>query len=153
MTRLEGHGLAAELPAGWDGQVYRRADEVRAAVAGAVEAPVLHAATFALPAERGDYGGGAVELMGDGDVFVSLFEFAPGEASEVLFEQQGVPQLSAASFDPNAMQRPLPGQSGCQRFFRVGDRGFCLFVALGSHTHRAASLPTVNRLLASLQVG
>ena len=35
---------------------------------------VLHAASFALPAERGDYGSGAVEVMGGSDVLVCLLE-------------------------------------------------------------------------------
>ena len=38
---------------------------------------VVHAATFPLPRERGDYGDGAVQRMSDTDVFVALVEFHP----------------------------------------------------------------------------
>ena len=86
MTRLEAHGLGVEVPRGWDGAVYRRSGDERAPTpfgptglgpsslrrgtgTGPVGPPmhyppILHLATFALPADRGDYGSGAIEGMG-----------------------------------------------------------------------------------------
>jgi hypothetical protein len=154
VTRLEGFGLAVDLPAGWEGEIYRRAsagDGLRPQ--GAAEAPVLHAATFALPAERGDFGNGAVDLMRRDDVFVSLFEYDAPAASTPLFEAVGVPRLGDADFDPATLQRAFPGHSGCQRFFRVGDRAFCLYVVVGSHLFRHGLVRQANAVLATLRLG
>ena len=46
----------------------------------------------------------------------------------------------------------MRGQSGCQRFFSVAGRAFCLYVVLGSHARRTLLTPRVNAVLASLRV-
>lgn len=148
MTRISSHGLALDVPAGWDARIYRRAAE-----AGATTHPVLHAANFPLPSERGDFGSGAVELMGPTHVLVVLIEFHPAAASTATFASQGVPRLDPAAFDPAGLQRILPGQSGFQRFFSVKGRAFCLYVVLGSHARRALLIPEAERLLAGLVAG
>lgn len=147
--RVARHGVSAELPAGWDARVYRRdADE-----AGATTHSVLHAATFPLPPGRGDFGSGAVERMGRGDVFVALIEFHPDAAATPLFARKGLPRrLEPASFGPNRLQRALPGQSGTQRFFSADGRAFCLYVVLGDDRRREALLPAVHRLLAGVRL-
>lgn len=153
MTHLERFGLALELPRGWEGEIYRRAspgDELRPQ--GLQESPVVHAASFALPVERGDFGNGAVDLMARDDIFVSLFEYDPPAARTPLFAAAGVPRLDDDDFDPSTLQRGLPGHSGCQRFFHVGERAFCLYVVLGSHLFRSRMVRQVNGLLASLQI-
>jgi hypothetical protein len=146
-TRLAAFGLAVDLPAGWEGRLRRRHPEP-----GASTHAVLHAATFPLPAERGDYGGGAVEAMGDDDVFVALFEHDPAAAGSPLFAHAGPPVVDPASFRPTALQRMLPGQSGWQRFFTDGGRAFCLYVVLGSHARRAVLAPRADAVVRTLSV-
>lgn len=147
--RLAHLGLGVELPAGWDGRIYRRTP----GAAGEVTHPVLHAANFALPEERGDFGSGAVELMTPAHAFVSLLEYDAESARTPLFARPGFPlRLTADAFAPNQLQRALPGQAGVQRFFSERGRAFCLYVVVGNYLARGALLPQVNALLASMQV-
>jgi len=180
VSRVKGYGLSADPKAGWEVEIYQReaatvaagraaraqpgalGDEAEpgvlldadgARVQAGVPTPILHLANFPLPAERGDYGGGAVELMGRGGVFISLLEHDPAEAASALFSRKQVPwPLGVGDFAPNQMQRTIGGQSGCQRFFVVGGRAFCLYVAIGSHTLRALVLPEVNQLLSTIEI-
>jgi len=156
MARFDAFGLAADPPKGWDGEIYRREPEQPAAMAslfGGVEVvtPILHMANFPLPTVRGDYGGGAVELMGRGGVFVSLLEHPASEAGSALFVGKTIPwPLKGSDFDPQQMQRTIGGQAGCQRFFRYGERAFCLYVAIGSYAARHVLVREVNAALASV---
>ena len=168
--RFDRAGIAVTLPPGWEAALYRReelptaadgqlrrqglAPEALSALApGATTHPVLHTASFPMPPDRGDYGSGAVDVMGAQDLFVSLVEFHPDAATTALFARQGVPRgLSSDDFGANALQRVLTGQSGCQRFFSVNGRAFCLYVVLGSHARRHLLVPTVNQLLESLDI-
>jgi hypothetical protein len=114
---------------------------------------VVHIASFPLPAVRGDYGSGAVEIMRDEDILVILFEFEPESAAQPLFGRAGLPVLQAADFDPNEMQRPLPGMAGCQRFFNVDrERSFCLFVVIGSYADRDTLVRRVNDVLGGITI-
>lgn len=151
--RIAAHGLGIDVPQGWDGEIYRRPGGLRP-LGGPAErtSAVLHLGNFALPNSRGDYGSGAVEVMGPDGIFVSLFEFGPESVGKALFESEGLPSLRAEDFAPHTMQRPLPGQSGAQYFFSLGTRPFCLYIALGSHARRRQLLPEVRQVLASLSV-
>jgi hypothetical protein len=147
-VRLQRQGLSTDLPRGWDGRIYQRADQ-----AGGTTQQILHAGNFALPVERGDYGSGAVEVMRGGDVFVALLEFDREAAGTALFAREGLPTpVSASSFSPNRLQRSLPGQGGCQFFFTTEGRAFCLYVVLGSYANRDRLVAQVNRLLATVTV-
>ena len=53
---------------------------------------VLHAGTFPLPRDRGDYGSGAVDVMGPDDVFVSLLEQGPDAVGTRLYRRKGLPR-------------------------------------------------------------
>lgn len=157
MQRLNAHGLAADLPPGWEGEIFTRsavpdAHRASAAAAGTAEPPCLHAANFALPPNRGDYGSGAVEVMRTGDVFLALLEFDAVSAGTPLFAQQGVGTVAASSFNPQRLQRTLPGQSGTQRFFTAAGRPFCLYVVLGAHADRSRLVPLANRFLEGLSI-
>ncbi len=151
--KMRSEGLEIEVPQGWDGEIYRRSSEFTT-LSGPDDAsrPVMHMANFPLPPDRGDFGSGAVELMRSDDLLVVLFEYGPEAVGTALFSKQGVPTVSATDFDPNAMQRPLPGQSGAQYFFTMNGRAFCLYVALGSHLFRQELAPMVNELLGLLQI-
>lgn len=147
--RIAGHGRAAELPPGWEGRIFRRPAEA----AETTTHPVFHAANFALPDERGDYGSGAVELMAADGVFVSLVEFDPEAAGTPLFERDGPPwPVAAEAFSPSRLQRTLANQSGCQFFFSADGRAFCLYVVLGNHADRGRLVGFVNRFLATMEL-
>jgi hypothetical protein len=141
-------GLAAAAPPGWTVQVFRRIADVP----GELTRPVLHACTRAMPARRGDFGVGVVELLGPQDVFVALPEYAPELAGRGLFVRQGVPRLAPSQFAPNRLQRVVPGRSAAQHFFTERGRAFCLFVVLGSHARRMALVPRAVELLSGLTI-
>jgi len=158
MNNLTGGGVSVALPSGWEGEVFNRAPEVDGrslqgpAGDSEVARNVVHLANFALPAERGDFGSGAVELMSSGALMVILFEHGPESVDMPLFARAGVPQLTTEEFHPQQMQRTLSGQSGRQIFFNVNGRAFCLYVVLGSHRQREVLVPLVNNVLASLEI-
>jgi hypothetical protein len=139
MAMIEGGGISVDLPAGWDAEIYRRivdpatTSNTSAVATGEEERnnAVLHTANFALPADRGDFGSGAVEIMRASDLLVVLFEYNREDASRALFEHRGIPlPLVASDFSPNAMQRPLKGLLGTQQFFQASGRAWCLYVVL-----------------------
>jgi hypothetical protein len=148
MPPLTAHGMRVEIPAGWDARIYRRAPKP-----GARTAAVVHAGNFALPPGPGDFGGGAVEVMGEHHVLIVLMEHGPESAGTPLFAQPGPPpSLTAADFDPHGLQRGLPGQGGLQRFFSWEGRPFVLYVVLGSYQRRARLVPLVNAFLRGLTI-
>jgi hypothetical protein len=136
-------------PPGWEVSIYRRApghDEQTF--------PVLHAATVPLPARRGDYGSGVVELLGPQDVFVSVLDFGPEAAGTPLFSGlQGVPGLTPDAYRPNQLQRTIQGQAGVQRFFTTAGRGFCLYSVIGAFANRLALTGRANAVLGTIRVG
>ena len=146
--RLALAGVAVDLPTGWEARARRQP----VTAPGRPGNTLLHLATLPLPAERGDFGSGVVDLLRPDDVFVSLFEYDREEAGSALFAARGVPVVRPAEFSPTAMQRPLPGQSGGQWFFTAAGRPFCLFVVLGSHARRTAGATRVTGLLSGVQV-
>jgi hypothetical protein len=143
------HGVAAAPPRGWDVRIGRRP-------AAGIETThaVLHAGTFPLPSERGDYGDGAVQLMGPGDVFVALVEFAPAAAGTALFAQRGWPApFSPADLSRTSLQLALAGQAGVQRWFVQEGRPWCLYVVIGSWDDRSALAARANELVSTVEVG
>jgi hypothetical protein len=131
--KLEAHGLGLDAPLGWEARIERRA----VGVAGESSYPVVHAATFPLPAVRGDYGSGAVEMMGPGDVFAALLEFGDTSVGSALFSPKPMPRsIDPEKFAPNQLQRWIPGQAGQQIFFTDQGRAFCLYIVIGSYTRR-----------------
>lgn len=147
--RLAAFDLAVDAPAGWEARIERRP----ATVDGEIVKPVVHAATFPLPAERGDYGSGAVEIMAAGDVFIALLEWEGAQADTALFRRNGMPRtLDPEAFATNQLQRWIPNQAGLQVFFTDGGRPFCLYVVLGDYDNRVALVKTANQLLATIQI-
>jgi hypothetical protein len=159
--QLTGHGISTDLPDGWEGRISRRVEPgpgARSPVNGAdlsVERthPVVHLANFALPEDRGDFGSGAVELMGGEHLFVCLFEFGPESVGTALFAADGMPRtLDPASFSSAQLQRTIQGQAGYQTFFTEAGRPFTLFVALGSGRRAAELVPRANAVLAATSI-
>ena len=117
-----------------------------------VTRPVLHACTRPLPADRGDFGSGVVDLLGPDDVFVALVDYGSEVADVGLFANQGMPRLAPSQFGPNRLQRPLPGLSASQHFFSEGGRAFCLFTVLGSHARRMATVQRAVALVRTVRI-
>jgi hypothetical protein len=140
-------GLEVSDRPGWDTRIYRR-------IAGAGEDahPVVHACTRPLLPERGDLGGGVVEVLGPEDVFVALVELGSELAGQGLFAPRGMPRLAPSQFGPDRLQRVVPGRSGAQHFFTDGERAFCLFVVLGSHARRMALVPRAAQVVTGFAV-
>jgi hypothetical protein len=161
VPELHAHDVQATLPAGWDGRITVRrdgAEEALRAQGGPVvftaqPRPVVHLANFALPEERADFGNGAVELMGDQDVLVVLFEYEPESVRQPMFAARGMPRtLAASQFDPSMLRRGIPGQTGFQTFFQESGRAFCLYVVLGDATRRSRLVRLVNSVLRDVRI-
>jgi len=153
MTRLQldDDRIGVGIPPGWDVVVARatRASDDSQATSN----PLLHAANFPLPARRGDFGSGAVELMGPDNLFLSLFEFSPDSLGQPLFASEGLPrQIDPDQFNPNALQRAIPGQAGYQRFFTEQGRPFCLYVVLGAYANRRILSLSLQQFLEGLDI-
>ena len=149
MSLLRASGISVELPPGWDGGIA----EPVVLDDGAVRRSVTHLASFPLPERRGDYGGGAVELMAWTDILIVLLEFDPGATAQPLFSTDGLPHpLRASDFGRDTLQRRVEGQGGCQAFFQAAGRAFCLYVVVGSYVDRADLLPTINDVLARIEI-
>jgi hypothetical protein len=145
---LDAYGVFVTAPSGWDVGVGRRPSE-RAETTHAV----LHAATFPLPRRRADYGDGAVQLMGQADVFVALVEFAPSALGTALFAERGWPApLAGRDFSRTSLQLGIAGQAGVQRWFTDGGRPWCLYVVIGSWADRAALAARANGFLRQVKV-
>ena len=159
---LASHGLSIDLPRGWEGTISRRPGHAAAqtdrAPSGATPLPeeqvlpVAHLATFGLPTNRGDFGSGAVEIMGAEDLFVALVEFGPECAGTALFSGSRLPRLDPSRFDRNRLQRTLSGQSGHQSWYTINGRALGLYVVLGSHGLARKQVPRANEVLAGVQV-
>ncbi|HEV2075091.1 MAG TPA: hypothetical protein VGR10_02525 [Thermoleophilaceae bacterium] len=160
MSHHEAHGIAADLPPGWHGQVYRRRDEddepgtvTAQAVRGGA---TFHAATVPLEGGEADFGSSVTVRMGRRDIFLSLFEYTVDEhltPGVGLFEARGTPwPLEPGEFRASALQVAVPGQAGLQRFFTVGERPFCLYVVIGSQRRAARRVRAANQVLESIRI-
>ena len=67
--------------------------------------------TSGCPADRGDFGSGAVELMGDRDVFVVLFEYEPAadRRPRCSGRRASRARSTARDFDPATLRRGIAG--------------------------------------------
>lgn len=157
MKRINDQGIAVTLPSGWEADFYRRTAHPAPLIEGQppeVTTTIVHLANWPLPTERGDFGGGAVELMRLDDILIVLFEYGDAERGTELFSSTTVPwPLRAGDFDPNRLQRPLPGQAGLQQFFSSpSGRPFCLFVVLGSGRDADILVDRVNEVLVTVEL-
>jgi hypothetical protein len=157
VRRLSAHGLSVAVLPGWDVRIERRVESAVPAPGsewpmGGYVHPVLHAATSALPVNRGDYGSSYVERMRPTDVFVCLVEFDHEAGDTEMFDEGQPRSLRPGSFHPEAQQRVLPGMCGTQRFFTTGGRAFCLYVVLGSWLQRKALANTATSLISTIEI-
>ncbi len=148
MAVLRAFGIEASLPAGFGGRIF-----VRPKVGGEEPYPVAHFATFWLPEEVGDFGGGAVTSMRPTDIFAVLFEYGPDALGKALFARQGMPgPLSVGDFRPTVLRRGLPAHVGTQWVFTEAGRPFTFYAVLGAQALAPQLVPSVNQLLATLRV-
>jgi hypothetical protein len=148
MATIQAHGITARLPAGFEGRIF-----IRPTMGEGVSYPVAHFATFPLPDDVGDFGSGAVTLMGPSDIFATLFEYGPESVGTVLFARQGRPtSLAPADFRRTLLRRALGGQAGTQWFFTEAGRPFSFYAVLGNQSLGPTLVPLVNQLLESLTV-
>jgi hypothetical protein len=146
VSTIQAHGITARLPSGFEGRIF-----IRPIVGQGASYPVAHFSTFALPDDVGDFGSGAVNLMGPSDVFATLFEYGPESVGTVLFARSGRPMsLTPADFRRTMLRRALGGQVGTQWFFTEAGRPFSFYAVLGSQALGPTLVPLVNQLLASL---
>lgn len=144
--KVKARGITIDLPPGWEAEVDDGAGDADDDME-TVLTPRAHIANFPLPPVRGDFGSGAVERMIDGDVLICLLEESSAAVDSRLHGTPGIPEIFAGDFSPDAMQRPLKGQSGTQAFFRSDGRAFVLYVVLGSHASRQTRVAEVNQVL------
>lgn len=140
---LTGAGITVDLPPGWEGSIRPPATLPD----GAQRHSVTHLANFPLPAVRGEYGSGAVDLMSDGDALIVLLEFGPESVGTVLFDKTRPPFLRASDFSRDTLQQRVEGHGGCQRFFTEAGRAFCLYVVVGDYIDRVDVLESINSAL------
>jgi hypothetical protein len=167
MSRHAAHGLSVELPAGWNGEIYRRREEDdeperfgaasaerrrRQAQSGAI----LRAATVPIERDDGDFGGGIVQRLRTLDAFFVLFEYTVDEKltpGEGLFASRRMPwPLRARDFSPNTLHTALPGHAGFQHFFTAGRRPFCLYAVVGSTQQLRRSVSQLNGVLSTVAI-
>lgn len=148
--RLQGRGIRTDLPVGWEGQLDTG---LQVLADGAVRPTVAHLANFPLPPGRGDFAGGAIQVMQPGDALIVLYEYGPESVGTALFSGTGIPRwVTAQDFDRDVLHTRMPGMSGVQRFFTEAGRAFCLYVVVGSHIDRADVLSQINAVLASVEI-
>jgi hypothetical protein len=157
VARIAAHGMETDPPRGWDAVIYRRPPQPQGAVGRALNAPpetplpILHLANFALPSERGDYGGNVVTAMRGGGVFVAVLQHDQGDAATPLFTGRSTPwPLAPDDVNPNALPRRFDGGAGHQSFFVAGGRPYCLFVVIAGYGQRVRLVGLANEALATV---
>jgi hypothetical protein len=144
---LSAHGLRIDLPRGWSGRVFARSGGIA----------TLHAGSFQVALSDGEFGAHSTALMPATGSFIALTEYIPGgslEPGRGLFASRRLPlPLDPASFGPNRLAHPQPGQVGMQHFFTASGRPFCLYVVIaGGRVVRRGQLAVLDHVLRSVEV-
>jgi hypothetical protein len=141
-VRLAAHGIALDLPTGWDGRIWSREGG----------GPVLHAANVALPPSDGDFATLATRTLPADGVVVVLVDYGTAEAGTPLFAAAAPAAIDAAELHPATLLHRRPGQRGLQRFFTSSGRAMCLYVVVGSSAHADDLAAGVSGVLRTLRV-
>ena len=143
-STVSGYGLSIQLPAGWNGRIYRPSP---------ADAITLEAATVPL-APTGDGSFEQTEqAMGAGDAYIRLSDIGappPYLGKEHTWQRASLP----ISVDPTSVQRYLEGQSLPANIIRplvIKNRAITVYVGFGSSPSPAA-MKQVNQVLSSLSV-
>lgn len=152
MTAISAWGVELEPPRGWDVEFSGEAAKTLSSRPGASPL-VIHAGNFRLPANRGDFGSGAVEVMGNRGVLVALLEYDSASASTALFNRNRLPKAIAPDdVQTHTLQRGVAGQAGAQIFCVESGRAFCLYVVIGSFRLRHVLVPLANEVIATINI-
>ena len=163
--KLQAHGIETDLPPGWEGRISLRrppvtADRPAARAAerpmgrAVTDSPVVHLANFPLPEQRGDFGSGAVDLMGSGHVLVVLFEYGPESVGQALFRRQGLPtQLRPGHVQPaRRCSGRCPARPGARCSSpRPDGRSACTSCSVAT-ARRPRLVPLANRTLSATRI-
>jgi hypothetical protein len=148
MTRLASHGIAVDVPKGWEGRIF-----VPDLDPPAINLPILHLTDAVLTVERSSYAPELAARAGGSGTLVALLEFDHHLANVGLYAPRGLHlPLTRERFHHRALQFPSRVQEGHQRFFSEGGRAFCLYVVLGTGRGADRRLSEVNRTLSSLEI-
>jgi hypothetical protein len=138
------YGIAAILPAGWNGRLGRGA---------------LHASSFPLPVDAPGWMREAAIRLAPGDALVTIFENEPrDDAPPELFEYpelDGPLRLDADAFQPFdgiTEDSRSTGHGYARRTFQVSRRFFVLFAVTGERVPSPSVLADLNGLLGSFRV-
>jgi hypothetical protein len=145
VNRINGFGISAAIPDGWEARIHRHSDGE----------PTLHAATFALPPKDGEFGTHATDRMPPDALFLSLTEYRTGEGLDTrhgLFAHPPPTSLEEVHFHSHALLRARPGQRGMQRFFSTSGRAFCLYVVVSGSARMTQHLAAASHLLRRLEI-
>jgi hypothetical protein len=143
--RLAAHRLGVVVPPGWD-----------ARIGSADGAATLHAGSFPLPAQDGEFGTRATAAMPLESVFLALTEYLPDRhlhPGAGLFAGVRPARLELRHFDPRALLLARPGQRGAQWFFSDAGRAFCLYAVLDARRGAGRLLDLASTCLRSLEIG
>jgi hypothetical protein len=141
--RLAAHGIALDLPQGWDGRIWSREGG---------GGPVVHAANIPLPPSDGDFATLATQSLPADGVVVVLVDYGTADAGTPLYDHPAPTRIDAAGLSPQTLLRRRPGQRGLQRFFTSSGRAMCLYVVVGSAAHASDLAAAVSGVLATLQI-
>lgn len=144
---IEAHGLAVELPRGWSGRVF--------AAPGGVA--TLHAGSFQLALDDGEFGDASTGAMPEVAAFLALTEYAAGDGLKPgagLFAPDRIAlPLDPTSFGERRLAHRRTGQVGTQHFFTASGRPFCMYAVIAGPRHaRRGQLLALDRVLRSLRV-
>lgn len=138
------YGIAAALPAGWDGRLERGA---------------LHAASFRLAPGLLPWTPEAGERMSSPDVAVSIFEDEPRPNEPAAVDEYpellAPLHLNAGDFEPFdgiTEDSRATGHGFARRTFQLSGRFFVLFAEAGERVPSPSLLAALNELLASFTV-
>ena len=146
--RLTDHGLAVDIPRGWEARMF-----VPDLPPPAINLPVLHVSSAPLPTSRSSYAAEASRGLGDRGILFSLLEFEAALANVGLYAAQGMPvPIRADELDHRAMQIPHPEQGGVQRFFSQAGRAFSLYVIAGLGPGLRDRLGELDRVLRGVEI-
>ena len=141
--KISGYGISLSLPTAWEGRIYQRPRGY----------PIVHAGSFALPADDADFGSGAIIAMGPTDAFAALLEYDPVLAATGIFAPPGLPlPLRAGDTNPKTLQRIVRGRTAVQRFFTQSGRAFCLYVVFPSNAWLQRMVGEANRILTTVTI-
>lgn len=146
---IDRYGLTLDLPKGWTGEIYRRAEDLA----------IVHAASFRLGPhdgydpmgriERGDRLVDARTGMRAHDVGISIFAYAdvPGPAAPAL---RGDPAIGPS--DRKDMEGFPPLRATYAKTFTAGGRDIQVIVEFGSAQPPPGGFDRVNAVLRTLSV-